>query len=177
MFLFGGPEMCKNNTPEIFELPEIFTMVQFGGNFQEYFEAVYQVFVNDFVQNRPVFEGRRLGLKKHPLIDGKEYTFYHFTHEGTDEANRTPDLRRMERMPWPSPLINNSKHKYLKVWRNQRGSHERILIFHEKEKYLVVLEDRGDYVLPWTAYLVSYTNQARRLLKEYEACKKPKPPG
>ncbi len=74
-------------------------------------------------------------------------------------------------MPWPSPLINKSEHKCLKVWRNKRGRHKRMLIFHEEEKYLVVLEDRGDYVLPWTAYLVSYHNQARRLLEEYEAYK------
>ena len=176
MFLFGGQGMCKNDTPEIFGLPEIITLEDYRGNIQEYIEAIYQVFVHDFVHNRPFFEGRRLGLKKHPLIEGKEYTFYHFTHEGNDEEDRIPDLRRMERMPWPAPIINNSSHKYLKVWRNQRGKHERILIFHEEEKYLVVLEDRGEYILPWTAYLVTYNNQIRRLLEEYEAYIKPKPP-
>lgn len=169
--------MCKNDTVEIFELPEIITLWQYRGDIHTYMEVIYQVFVDDFVKNRPVFEGRRLGLKKHPLIEGKEYTFYHFTHEGNNEENRRPDLRRMERIPWPAPLINNSRHKYLKVWRNQRGMHERILIFHEKEEYLVVLEDRGDYILPWTAYQVIYKNKVRRLLNEYEAYKKPKPPG
>jgi len=169
--------MCNDKTQNFFELPDIIAIRQFGGNFKEYFEAVYQVFINDFVHNRPVFKGRRLALKKHPLFEGKEYTFYHFTHAGNDEANRKPDLERMERMPWPAPIINNSEHNYLKVWRNQRGTRDRILIFHEKERYLVVLEDRRDYILPWTAYMVNYPNKVRRLLKEYEAYKKPKPPG
>jgi len=35
----------------------------------------------------------------------------------------------------------------------------------------VVLEDRGQYILPWTAYLVTYKNQRRRLMEEYEAYK------
>jgi hypothetical protein len=30
------------------------------------------------------------------------------------------------------------------------------------------LEDRKDYILPWTAYLIEKDNQLRRLLTEYE---------
>ena len=51
---------------------------------------------------------------------------------------------------------------------NKRGNSERILIFHEDESYLVVLEDRGKYILPWTAYLVEYENRKRKLMVEYQ---------
>ncbi|MBN7816855.1 hypothetical protein [Algoriphagus pacificus] len=151
------------------ELPEIITLNEYGGDFTSYLEAVYAIFKRDFIDSSPRYEGKRLALKKHPYIEGKEYTFYHFTHDGDIETDRLPNLRRLERMPFPRPLIDNSTHPYLKVWRNKRGNKERILIYHEAEAYLVVLEDRGDYILPWTAYLVEYSNRQKKLIDEYEA--------
>ena len=66
-------------------------------------------------------------------------------------------------------MINGSQHPYLKVWRNKRkGNQESILIWHDDEKFLVVLRDRGDYILPWTTYVVDYPNQERKLMKEYK---------
>ena len=156
------------------QLPDIITLEEYGGDFSSYLEAVYAIFRRDFVDSRPVFEGTRLGLKKHPFIDGKEYTFYHFTHDGDIEKERLPNLRRLERISFPRPMIDNSTHPFLKVWRNKRGTNERILIFHEDESYLIVLEDRGDFILPWTAYLVEYKNRRIKLMEEYLAYKKAK---
>lgn len=65
------------------------------------------------------------------------------THSGDIETERTPDFRRMERMPFPKPMIDNSNHNDVRVWRVKRGSKDRILIFSESAQYLVVLEDRG----------------------------------
>jgi len=149
-------------------LPELLLLENHQGNFALYNDAVYAVFRNDFVKNKPVFENKKLALKRHPLIDGKEYTYYHFTHSGNVETERTPDLRRMERIGFPKPMIDFSDNQNLKVWQNQRGTKERILILHETERYLVVLDDRKNYILPWTAYLVEHDNQLRRLLAEYE---------
>ena len=156
------------------QLPDKITLEEYGGDFSSYLEAVYAIFRRDFVDSRPVFEGTRLGLKKHPFIDGKEYTFYHFTHDGDIEKERLPNLRRLERISFPRPMIDNSTHPFLKVWRNKRGTNERILIFHEDESYLIVLEDRGDFILPWTAYLVEYKNRRIKLMEEYLAYKKAK---
>lgn len=155
-----------------FVLPPIITIEEYSGDALVFLEAVYQVFHKDFVISKPTFAGKRLRLKSHPFIDGKEYTFYHLTHDGDIENERIPNLRRMERIPYPRPMIDNSNQPELKVWRKVKGRHERILIFHESENYLVVLEDRKEYILPWTAYLVDYPNQKRRLLKEYEQYKK-----
>ncbi len=149
-------------------LPDIIELSGFGGDFYAYYEAVYEIFKNDFVINKPIFQGKRLALKAHPYFDGKEYTFYHLTHDGVIENDRKPNMRRMERIGFPKPIIDNSTHRNLKVWRNKRKNKERILILHEQEKYLVVLEDRKDYILPWTAYYIEYNNKIRRLLKEYE---------
>ena len=53
-------------------------------------------------------------------VDGKEYTYYHFTHSGDIETDRTPDMRRMERMPFPRPMIDNSNSKSLKSMAKQK---------------------------------------------------------
>lgn len=155
----------------IYKLPEIVELSDYGGDFPSYFEAIYQIFKRDFVDSKPNFKGTRLGLKRLPLVDGKECTFYHMTHEGENEEERTPDLRRMERIPWPKPMINDSEDGDLKVWRNTRrgkgGTKTRILILHEQERYLVVLDDRGDYILPWTAYLLR-ENSYKKKIKEYQ---------
>jgi hypothetical protein len=149
-------------------LPNLLLLEEYQGNFALYNEAVYAVFKNDFVKNRPVFQNKRLALKAHPLIDGKEYTYYHFTHSGNVETERTPDLRRMERIGFPKPMIDFSDAKDLKVWRSKRGTSDRVLILHETERYLVVLDDRKNYILPWTAYMIVHDNQLRRLLSEYQ---------
>ena len=152
-------------------LPKIIELNEFGGDFQSYYEAVYKIFKNDFVDTKPIFRGKRLALKAHSYIEGKEYTFYHFTHDGKIEHDRKPNMRRMERIGFPKPIINNSTHIDLKIWRNKRKNKDRILILHEQERYLVVLEDRKDYILPWTAYYIEYNNRIRKLIKEYEAYK------
>lgn len=81
---------------DYYELPELIMLSEYGGDFCAYLEAVYELFKKDFIENRPVFRGTRLGLKKHPMENGKEATFWHMTSEGEDEATRNPDLRRME---------------------------------------------------------------------------------
>jgi hypothetical protein len=151
------------------QLPNIITLEEFQGDFSSFYESVYAIFKSDFVDTKPTFQGRRLGLKRYPIIKGKEYTFYHFTHDGDVETNRLPNLRRLERITFPRPMIEYSTHPYLRVWTNKRKANNRILIFHEAESYLVVLDDRGDYILPWTAYLVEYKNRANKLIAEYEA--------
>lgn len=154
----------------ILKLPDKILFSSYS-NINDFGEAVYQIFKKDFVDTKPTFRGIRLGLKRRPLIEGKEYTFYHFTTKGKDENNRTPDIKRMERITFPRPMIDNSEHSYLKVWRNKRRGKKRILIFHEAERYLIILDDRGDFILPWTAYYIEYNNRKRKLLKEYEAYK------
>lgn len=149
-------------------LPEIIEINEFGGDYHSFNDAVYAIFRNDFVINKHIFEGKRLGLKAHPIVDGKEYTYYHFTHSGDIENERIPDFRRMERMGYPKPIIDKSKCISLKVWRNKRGRKNRILILHEEAQYLVILDDRIDFILPWTAYFIEYKHRLQKYLKEYE---------
>jgi hypothetical protein len=150
-------------------LPPLVQMGDYGGHWEAYLEALYGYFKSDFVDSKPTFEGRKLALKRHPLSQGKEATFWHFISEGANEDERTPDFRRCERIRWPRPVIDNSGDGQVKVWRNRRGRENRICVWLESEDYLVILADRGNYLLPWTAYLVEQPHRRRKLQREYEA--------
>jgi hypothetical protein len=153
-------------------LPPLEILDQHERNWNRFLDAIYKIFRQDFVDDSPVFRGIRIGLKKHPVSQGKEATFWHIISEGDSEENRKPDLRRCERIRWPRVIIEHAGHMDLKVWQNQRKGEDRILLFLEKENYLVVLAKRKTYILLWTAYLITEEHNRRKLIKEYEACHK-----
>ena len=150
-------------------LPPLVQLVDFGGDWTRYQEALYAIFCRDFKERRVFFRGQPLGLKRHPLSAGKEATFWHFTCEGQIEANRLPDLRRCERIGWPLPIIERADDSAVKVWENERKGERGACLWVEEEDYLVILRIREGYVLPWTAYLVQQEHRKRKLQKEYES--------
>jgi len=149
--------------------PDLLYLEDYNNNFSNYFKAVYAVFENDFIKSQPKYNQLTVSAPKYPLADGIHRTFYHITHEGADEKNRNPDLRRMERIRYPKFLIVNESHPEILVWKNIRGKDTRVLLFNEKEGYLTVLTERNEYYLFWTAYYVEKEHSVRKLKKEYEA--------
>lgn len=134
---------------------------------EAYIDRVYEIFKSDFINTKPLFH-KRVGLKRYPLRNGREATFWHFTTFGEKEDIRDIDIKRCERIKFPKIVIENYNDDDVKYWENERkGCEKRILLYFEKENYLVVLSDRGDFVLPWTAYPITYKNQKDKLLKEY----------
>ena len=153
------------------ELPSLILLSNFNGIFTDYYEAVYEIFREDFVTNKPLFNGKKLALKTHPYVDHKEYTFYHSTHSGDIEKERIPDLRRMERIGWAKPTIENYSKWKLKIWPQIRKGKNRICIWLELKDdldYIVILEDRKKYVLPWATFVLKYNHEKRKKQKEYE---------
>ncbi len=151
-------------------LPNIMELNEYGGQYDTYIEALYKIFENDFVKNKPIFRGRRLALKYHPEFNGKAYTFYHMTHIGIDENNRTPEFRRSERLPWARPSIEKGDECHLKIWEQIRNGKNRICIWLDMGNdphYFVILDDRKDYILPWTAFVAQYPHEKRKKEKEY----------
>lgn len=153
-------------------VPPLEYLNAYGGDFSHYLEVIYQIFCTDFVMSKPMFEGKRLGLKRHPVIHGKEATFWHMISEGYEEAERLPDLRRCERIRWPRPIIENTADNTLKVWREPNGSGHRVLIWFAAAEYLVVLDERKNYILPWTAYPVEREHQRRKLEQRWKRYRK-----
>ncbi len=150
-------------------LPPLVCLPDYQGNFENYIEAVYNYFQNDFVNHKVFFEGTPISLKRHPQFQGKEYVFWHVTSEGKIEEERTPDIRRCERIRWIKPIIENASDPVVKCWENQRKGDRRLCLWLEEEDYLVILALRQDYILLWTAYMTDRDHTRRKLLKEYRA--------
>ena len=162
-------------------LPPLVLLDEYDGDWKQYIEAVYSYFKTDFIDSRPQFQKKALRLKRYPLLEGKEATFWHITSEGREEDKRVPDLRRCERIRWARPIIehydDDAVRCYPTVRRNARRRNERrIVLWLYNEDYVVVLADRGRYMLLWTAYYVSWNHTRRKLLKEYEEYRKRQTP-
>lgn len=149
-------------------LPPLVQMADYGNDWDEYLAALYQRFSIDFLGARPLFDGRPTQLKRHPVSEGKEATFWHFISDGSVEADRLPNLRRCERIAWPRAIMDNCADPCVKMWREARGSSINFHLWCEEAMYLVVVADRGSFVLPWTAYPIEYEHQARKLNARWE---------
>jgi len=149
-------------------LPELELFTDYDGDWSLYIDSLYKIFRQDFVNSKPLFRGLRLALKKHPIVDGKEATFWHMTSEGNIERDRIPDLRRCERIRWPRPVIENEQDHELKVWTEKRGSENRIHLWFEAEGYIVVLAQRSTYTLPWTAFYIQHQHQRDKYTKRWK---------
>lgn len=151
-------------------LPGLLSLDKYQGDWDKYLIAVYAIFEADFIKSKPLFT-KRMALKRYPLSQGKEATFWHFVSEGKEEQNRIIDMRRCERISWPKVIIEAFTTDKVKIWKTVRGTSVRIVIALHDFSYVVVLDDRGDYVLPWTAYCVNYPHTKRQLEKQYNEFK------
>lgn len=151
--------------------PELIFLNDYEGNFQLYFESVYLAFKQDFILTQPLYKNLKVSVQKHPEVDGIHRTFYHITHQGEDEKNREPDIRRMERIRFPKFCIDKCKHKDFLIWEKIVGKDNRVHILNEKERYIIVLTERKGYYLFWTSFYIEENHTIRKKKKEYEAYK------
>ncbi len=156
-------------------LPPLVLLEDSGGDWKVYEEVLYGWFRTDFLRSLPCWPGKRVGHKRHPVVQGKEATFWHFISEGETEADRLIDLRRCERIRWPRPTMQAFVERrpvdedHIVWWRNRRRGEDRYLLALPDFSYLLIVADRGDYVLPWTQYHVAREHVRGKYRKEYQA--------
>ena len=159
-------------------LPDLILMQDSNNDWESYCQQIYSIFSRDFVNDKPRWcTGQRVSLKRHPEYDGKSATFWHMVSEGNVESERTPDLRRCERIAWVRACMEAFDNQSpisgqvgkIVWWKEKRGSEERYLLSLTDFSYIVVIADRKSYVLPWTAYCVEYEHQRRKLGRKYKA--------
>jgi hypothetical protein len=155
-------------------LPKLITLSNYDGKWQSYLSAIYDVFLNDFVRSKPFYPGKRFALKRYPMAFGKEATFWHLIQAGENEDDRVPDLSRCERIRWPRPIIEALQTDKVRVWRTIRGRNHRIVIATNDFSYVVILDDREDYILLWTAYCVDQDHRRKKMEREFEEWMKSK---
>lgn len=112
------------------------------------------------------------GVRSDPRDQGKEAGFWHAISEGANELERTPDLRRCERVRWIRAIIEHADVQGVCVWEEMRGSDRRIHIALSDFSYLVVLADRRSYVQFITAFCVEHERQRQKKKDAWERAQK-----
>lgn len=152
-------------------LPDIICIDIYKGNWEKYLKEIYRIFRRDLIENPPNYESRKVCILANPKIDGKECGFWHIISEGKVEENRTPDLRRCERINWPKPIIINCKDPSILIWEinSKRKGHKdkRVCVWLEKFNYIIVLGKRNKYFLLLTAYPTDRKHTQRKLRKQF----------
>lgn len=157
-------------------LPPLIRLDDCGGNWNRYIDEVFAVFHRDFVASQPQLDGCWVRCRRDPLYEGKEAGFWHCVQEGADEEQRTPDLRRCERVGWIRAIIEHAGDPTVDRWPNRRGSDMRFLLWW-KEEFLVVLGERTRkrdgfrYFQLITAYCTTEEHRRRRLRQERDAAR------
>lgn len=149
----------------------------FGGDWTSYCAHCYGEYHRDFHTSKPQWpvEGKRFNVKRHPEINGQCATFWHIITEGSDESNRLPSLDRCARICWPRQIIDEFNSVYpasssarIVWWKTSRRGEERYILACADFSYVVVVADRGEYVLLWTAYPVEFDSRRRKLQREFQ---------
>ena len=149
-------------------LPSLLRLEDYGGDWEAYIEAAHLGFRADFIATRPSIPGRRWAVKRHPLVNGREATFQHLVSEGVDEGERLPDLRRCERIRWPRAIIDALGTHRVVAWPNERRGDRRIVVALPDFTHAVILADRGDHIMLWTAYVVDEAYRRKQMRAEWE---------
>jgi hypothetical protein len=149
-------------------LPKLLLFEDYHGCWHRYEDEVYARFYRDFIESKPAFKGIHVYVKR--IIEkGKERGFWHCIQEGPVEKQRTPDLRRCERIAWIRAIIEHASDPRVKKWSKKVGSISRLLLWLEEAEFLVVLEKRHEHWLLCTAYCTTWEHTKRKLRKEYKA--------
>lgn len=157
-------------------LPDLEYFSDYDNNWSDYQNALYAVFSSDFIASRPVFEGKQVNIRKHPIEYGKEEAFFHVTcQDYTKQNDRVPDLRRCERIRWIRAFIENygcdcslcDDCSGIKVWSEPYKNTSRVHLLFEEERYIVILERRESYCLLITAFYIEYDHTLAKYVKRY----------
>lgn len=155
-------------------LPDLVLFEDSGGDWSRYLDRLHLQFAADFMHTMPTWPRKRVGLKRHPEYDGKSATFWHMISEGSSEADRIPDFRRCERIAWPRQIMDEFDDATpettgcrIRWWVELRGAEKRYHLAPDDFSYVMVVADRGDFVLPWTAYYVEHEYRREKLRRKW----------
>lgn len=158
-------------------LPSLVFFKDFNNDWNDYQDAIYNIFKADLVENPPSLDGKTIKIRWHPIECDKPEAFFHVTSQDyRKDGNRLPDFRRCERIRWIKAFIQNYKCdsslcescEGVKVWKEPYQNKVRVHILLKEEKYIVVVEPRLNYCLLITAFYVEYNHVLEKKLKHYK---------
>lgn len=121
-------------------------------------EGLNKIYISSTVQpqmlfnNLPVTVNSRTNLKP-PYEDG----FWHLISYEDSNNNRCFDHDRAPKLTWVRPMIENSAHPELLVWRFEEGNKGiRVYIWHRVGKYIVILQEKLNQKTPQYFLVTSF---------------------
>lgn len=159
-------------------LPELITLDDFNGEWSSYESYLYDIFSKHFLETNPIFNGKIVRPRQHPMHNGKYESYFHITSGHYKEVEeRVPDFRRCERIKWPKAMIENSKcncidncDNYL-IWKKKYKNKFRYSLLLKNEKYLVILEERPKYYILISAFPLTYAHAYHDQIEYYKKAK------
>ena len=149
--------------------PPLLPLGAFGGDWSAWEAALYRVFREEIAGGDLRFRGLPVRCRRMPETAGRWAAFWHLVQEGRAEEDRTPDLRRCERIRWVRWVIENAAtHPAIDEWQNRRRTERNTLLWY-REEYLVVMAQRRDYLLLKTAYCTERSGRIAGLRRERDA--------
>jgi hypothetical protein len=145
-------------------LPELLALETFGNDLDEYYEAAYGCFCDDFVANRPTLLGKPV-MPGRPGESGARETFEHFTTSDTPWGRKL-DPMRCQRVRYPLALIQAVPSDRVRAWREPHRKGHRLHITLPDFCYLVVLHERPKLYILVTAYPVFGEHKRKSLAKK-----------
>lgn len=150
-------------------LPDLVPLNAFGGDWSAYEAELHRIFMAEIARGGLLFRGWPVNCRRFPEISGRWASFWHLVQEGRAEHDRTPDLRRCERIRWVRWVIQNAvDHPEIDEWQNKRRTETNTLLWY-REEYLVVLAQRRNYWLLKTAYCTEQRGRIAKLRRERDA--------
>lgn len=148
--------------------PSLVVLTDYGNNWEVYLESLYQIYLDEVVNGKLSFRGMPLYVQFRPMTHGKGFGFWHLISEGDVEVERTPDLRRCERIRWiPWIISNGESNPAILWWENKRGSNTHIVLWLRTENFVVILAKRNEYYLLKSAYHLE-SHRAKAFEKEWK---------
>jgi hypothetical protein len=157
----------------LYPLPPLLLFNDFGGNWDSYREALYQIFL-DTINNKLTFLGLPVRCRYFQPISDMHRSFWHLITEGpVIDEERIPNFRRCERISWIPHLVTNSADQAILCWENKRGANNNTVLWLPPEKYMIILSKRKEYYLLTTAY-VHDDRKGSTNRKEANVCNDPR---
>lgn len=109
----------------------------------DYEDLLYSIFKTDFIDSYPEFEGKEIRIR----------WVRAFIENYDCDTSKCTDCDGIK--VWEKPFKNN----------------QRIHLFFEEERYIVVLERRENYILLITAFYIEYEHTLEKKVKEFQLYK------
>lgn len=148
----------------------------------DYHNRAYNIYKKEIVDSILNFKGKKVITREYPIEDGKVQSFFHIISEQNKNGLkiRLYKNERVKFIPYISEIIKNyykcenciESCSKIKVWSAPyKNKIYRTKLYLEDEDYIIILEERKEYYLLISAYVVDRLDRKEDLLKEYNKYK------